>query len=83
MSVDSMLAQYLENNGLEPSLFRRVRSGVYFYGRTKLLMKIQRGQLSCMALHLTQEQQQKQQQRFVGIDRFLKEQGALNKPCSC
>ncbi|KAL8448694.1 hypothetical protein Emed_003603 [Eimeria media] len=77
-TVDSLLEAYLRENGLSPSLFRRVRSGVYFYGKTKLVMKIQRGQLSCMALHLTHEQQQTQQARFVCIDRFLKEQGALN-----
>ncbi|KAL8270842.1 hypothetical protein Esti_005213 [Eimeria stiedai] len=76
-TVDCMLEAYLSENGLSPSLFRRVRSGVYFYGKTKLVMKIQRGQLSCMALHLTHEQQQTQQARFVCIDRFLKEQGAL------
>ncbi|OEH77310.1 hypothetical protein cyc_08382 [Cyclospora cayetanensis] len=39
LTVDGLLAQYLETNGLEPTLFRRIRSGVYFYGRTKLLMK--------------------------------------------
>ncbi|KAL8438660.1 hypothetical protein ACSSS7_000002 [Eimeria intestinalis] len=75
-TVDSMLEAYLRDNNLSPSLFRRVRSGVYFYGKTKLVMKIQRGQLSCMALHLTHEQQQTQQARFVCIDRFLKEQEA-------
>ncbi|KAL8440379.1 hypothetical protein Efla_000267 [Eimeria flavescens] len=77
MTVDAMLEQFLKAHGLEPSVFRRVRSGVYFYGRTKVVMKVQRGQLSCMPLHLTHEQQQNQQQRFLPIDRFLREQGPL------
>ncbi|CDJ37376.1 hypothetical protein, conserved [Eimeria tenella] len=95
MTVDRALALYLQQNNLGPSLLRRVAAGIYFLGKIKLAIKLTRPssssssssrsinqQLCCMPLHLTHEEKVQQQQRFVPLHAFLKQQGVFDRSSS-
>ncbi|CDJ64786.1 hypothetical protein, conserved [Eimeria necatrix] len=97
MTVDRALALYLQQNNLGASLLRRVAAGIYFLGKIKLAIKLTRPssssssssssrsinqQLCCMPLHLTHEEKVQQQQRFVPLHAFLKQQGVFDRSSS-
>lgn len=70
-SIDEALASFLERRSLDEATFRRVRSGVYFYGRTKLLIKFDnQGRLVCLPQHQGLGLLVKQQ-RYQLLEKFL------------
>ena len=83
-SLDELVDEYFAAAGLcnSSSLLRRVQRGIYFFKKTKIIIKQINNKLFCMPLHLSQQQQQQQQQhqRYIPLAQFFKQHGINLQP---